>query len=169
MCAEFEGYQPAEGNQLLVAEVTIKNTFDEEIEMYDTDFQAQWGGSGDDDFSVPITWDGTEEGMTPLTDDQLPGIYSLAKGESRTGLLVFEVPEGKTELSISYMEAFDDDSTGETFFVNFYSRAEIKVQQYRGMPECGMVFLGILFLSRRGRGAASSSDRQYGFCNEKSP
>ncbi len=119
VCAEFEGYQPAEGNQLLVAEVTIKNTFDEEIEMYDTDFQAQWGGSGDDDFSVPITWDGTEEGMTPLTDDQLPGIYSLAKGESRTGLLVFEVPEGKTELSISYMEAFDDDSTGETFFVNF--------------------------------------------------
>ena len=119
VCGEFEGYQPAEGNQLLVADVTIKNTFDEEIEMYDTDFQAQWGGSGDEDFSVPITWDGSEEGADTLTDGQFPAIYTLAKGESKTGLLIFEVPEGKTELSISYMEAFDDNSTGDTFFVNF--------------------------------------------------
>lgn len=119
VCGEFEGYKPAEGNQLLVASVTIKNTFNEEIEMYDTDFQAQWGEEGEEAFSLPITFDGTEEGLDPLTDEQLPGIYPLAKGESRSGLLIFEVPEGKQDFSISYMEAFDDDSTGETFFVNF--------------------------------------------------
>lgn len=119
VCSEYEGYTPEAGNQLLVASVTIKNTFDEEIEMYDTDFQAQWGGEGESDFSLPITYDGTEEGMDPLAEEQLPGIYTMAKGESRTGLLVFEVPEGNQDFSISYMEAFDDDSTGDTFFVNF--------------------------------------------------
>lgn len=36
-----------------------------------------------------------------------------------TGLLVFEIPAGNTDLSISYMEAFDDDSTGTTYFVFF--------------------------------------------------
>lgn len=119
VCSEFEGYTPAEGNQILVASVTIKNTFKEQIEMYDTDFQAQWGGAGDDDFSLPITFDGTEEGLDPLTEEQLPGIYTMDKGETRTGLLVFEVPEGLQDFSISYMEAFDDDSTGDTYFVNF--------------------------------------------------
>lgn len=119
VCSEYEGYKPEEGNQLLVADITVKNTFDNEIEMYDTDFQAQWGGEGDDDFRFPITFDGTEEGMAPLTDEQLPGIYTMAKGESRSGLLVFEVPDGTQDFSISYMEAFDDDSTGDTFFVNF--------------------------------------------------
>lgn len=119
VCAEYEGYQPAEGNQLLVAEVTIKNTFDEEIEMYDMDFQAQWGGEGEDDFSMPITWNGTEEGLDTVSADQLPAIYTLAKGESKTGLLIFEVPEGKVDLSISYMEEYSDGTTGDTFFVNF--------------------------------------------------
>ena len=62
VCSEFEGYQPAQGNELLVA--------------------------------------------------------------SRTGLLVFEVPAGNKEFSISYMEAFDDDSTGDTYFVNFTAEAK---------------------------------------------
>ena len=125
VCSEFEGYQPAEGNELLVAEVTVKSTFSESFDMYDTDFQAQWGGTGDEDFSVPITYDGTEEGLAPLTEEQPPGIYTLAKkGESRTGLLVFEVPAGNKEFSISYMEAFDDDSTGDTYFVNFTAEAK---------------------------------------------
>lgn len=119
VCSEYEGYTPEAGNQLLVASVTLKNTFGEEIEMYDTDFQAQWGGSGEDDFSLPITFNGTEEGLATLTQEQLPGVYTMAKGESRTGLLIFEVPDGYQDFSISYMEAFDDDSTGDTFFVNF--------------------------------------------------
>ena len=93
VCSEYEGYTPEAGNQLLVARVTLKNTFGEEI--------------------------GTEEGLATLTQEQLPGVYTMAKGESRTGLLIFEVPDGYQDFSISYMEAFDDDSTGDTFFVNF--------------------------------------------------
>lgn len=116
---DFEGYTPSEGNTLLVAEVTVKNTFKEDIEMYDTDFQAQWNSDGDDDFSVPITFNGTEEGVAPLNEKQFAGTYNLPKGEEMTGLLIFEIPAGNTDLSISYMEAFDDDSTGTTYFVYF--------------------------------------------------
>ena len=40
-CKEFEGYTPAEGNKLLVAELTVKNTDRSTVTMYDTDFQIQ--------------------------------------------------------------------------------------------------------------------------------
>ena len=48
----------------------------------------------------------------------LPLEYNLEKGESRTGLLLFEVPAGDTEFTISYTEYFDDDTAGDTFSVD---------------------------------------------------
>ena len=36
-----------------------------------------------------------------------------------TGLLVYEVPAGNRDFSISYLEQFDDNSEGDTFFVFF--------------------------------------------------
>ena len=50
LCDSFEGYAPSqEGFRLLVAEVTVLNTFQESIPMYDTDFQVQWGDDEDED------------------------------------------------------------------------------------------------------------------------
>ncbi len=118
-CQDFNGYTPAEGNTLLVADVTVKNTFSESIEMYDTDFQVQWGDDNNDDaYDFPITYY-----TDAVSDEQLPGIYSLDVNESKTGLLVFEVPAGNTDFSISYLELFVDEdnyeSEGDTFFVFF--------------------------------------------------
>lgn len=118
-CSEFEGYAPQDGNQLLVAEVTVKNTDNASIEMYDTDFQAQWGGDEEDDYDVPITYY-----VDPVSEEQLPGVYELGINEERTGLLVFEVPEDMKDFSISYMESFSDDSEGDTFFVFFTATAK---------------------------------------------
>ena len=114
LCDEYNGYLPLDGNRLLVAEVTVKNTFTESIEMYDTDFQVQWNTDGEDDYDVPITY--YED---PVSDDQLPAVYELSVNEEKTGLLVFEVPEGYKDFSISYLELFDDDSEGDVFFVYF--------------------------------------------------
>lgn len=114
----FEGYAPAEGNALLVAEMTVKNTGRQSIEMYDTDFQAQWGD--EEGFSLPITFDmETGEDLGTVSDKQFPGTYTLGVNESRTALLVFEVPAGNRDLSISHMEYFSDGTTGDTFFVFF--------------------------------------------------
>ena len=119
-CAEFAGTTPAEGSMFLVADVTVRNTDTRSIEMYDTDFQAQWGSDGEEDFRVPITYDTENQMDLPtLTDEQLPSTYTLAVDEERTGLLVYEVPAGFQDFSISYQEIFSDDSYGDTFFVFF--------------------------------------------------
>ena len=107
---DYEGYTPAEGNTLLVAEVTVKNTFKESIEMYDADFQLGWGDE-DDAFAYPITINTeTMEELEPVGENQLPGTYTLAVDEERTGDLVFEVPAGQADFSIGYLEMFDDGS-----------------------------------------------------------
>ena len=118
-CASLENYTPADGYELLVAEITVTNTVSDAIEMYDTDFQAQWDDDADDAFRYPITLGPDNEELDPVMDGQLPAVYTLNKDESKTGLLVFEIPVGSSDLSISYMEAFSDDTTGDTFFVFF--------------------------------------------------
>ena len=118
LCPEFEGYTPTqEGYMLLVADVTVKNTYTESIPMYDTDFQVQWNVDGE--YDVPITYY-----IDAVSDQQLPTEYELAVNEERSGLLVFEVPADKKDFSISYLELFESDTNaegeeGDTFFVFF--------------------------------------------------
>ena len=100
-----------------------ENTFEQSIEMYDTDFQVQWD-DGDDAYAYPITTDmETYTEVEPVGENQLPGTYPMAVDEERSGELVYEVPSGFTDFSIAYLEQFVDDSgeesTGETFFVYF--------------------------------------------------
>lgn len=114
LCDEYNGYLPAEGKCLLVAEVTVKNTFNESIEMYDTDFQIQWNSDGADDYDFPIT-----AYADPVSEEQLLSIYSLGINEEITGLLVFEVPTERKDFSISYLEMFDNDTDGDVYFVYF--------------------------------------------------
>ena len=119
----YAGYAPEEGNALLVAEVTVKNTYRESIEMYDTDFQLSWGEE-DDAYCYPITTDmETFTELDPVGEDQLPGTYPLAVDEERTGELVYEVPAGQVDFSIAYLEMFDDGTeegdTGDAYFVYF--------------------------------------------------
>ena len=121
---DYAGYTPAEGNTLLVADITVKNTFQQSIEMYDTDFQAQWGDDAEDAFAIPITTDmETFTELDPIGENQLPGTYTLGVEEERTGELVYEVPAGHVDFSISYLEQFVDEageeSTGEVYFVYF--------------------------------------------------
>lgn len=115
LCDEYEGYTPADGNEILVADITIKNTSTSTLPMYDTDFQIQWNDDADDAYGFPITWDLNDV----LNDQMLPGEYELSIGKSINGLLVYEVPAGNKDFSISYLEMFDDNTTGNVFFVYF--------------------------------------------------
>ena len=113
-CKEFEGYKPSEGNKLLVADVTVHNITNSSIPMFDTDFQVQWGDDADDAYNFPITYYGNT-----VSTAQLPKKYDLAVNESKTGLLVFEVPEDANEYAVSYLERFADGTVGDAFFVYF--------------------------------------------------
>lgn len=117
ICDSYEDYTPVEGCEMVIAELTIKNTFSESIPMFDIDFQIQWSDDADDASEVPITIY-LETGKT-VGQNMLPDKYSLAVKESRTGILAFEVPAGETQFSISYQTKFDDGSIGNQFFVFF--------------------------------------------------
>lgn len=106
---EYAGYTPEDGYILVDAVVDTKNVFTESIEMYDTDFQIQWG-DGDEDYGYPIA---------ALDDTMIPDTYELRRAESKEYHCVYEVPEGSTNFSISYLEQFTDGSEGDVFFVFF--------------------------------------------------
>lgn len=110
-----------EDDSFLVTIITVKNTTDKTITMYDTDFQAQWGEDSGDAYCLPITHE-YEDGLIDAMR-QFPSEYDLSAGESKTGELVFIVPEGREEYSISYQELFVDkdgnEVEGDVFFVFF--------------------------------------------------
>ncbi len=119
-CASYEGYTPIDGYQMVIAELTIKNTFSESIPMFDSDFQIQWSDDADDAYAFPITV-ALESGKT-VGKNMLPNEYNLATKESRTGIVAYEVPVGETQFSISYQTIFEDETEGNLFFVFFTAK-----------------------------------------------
>nr|WP_325212049.1 hypothetical protein [uncultured Oscillibacter sp.] len=118
--AEYHGHAAPEGMKVLVVNMTIKNTFNESLPMYDDDFQGQWSASSEtDEFAWPITEAEDGSDLDTVAEEQFPAEYELAVNESRTGDLVFDVPADEKDFSISHLELFDDDSEGDTFFVFF--------------------------------------------------
>ena len=118
--SKYEGYIPTPGYDLLVAEITVKNTLPEALPMFDWDFIVLYAGTEGEDqiYDYPITSYEEVEIPEAALQTLLPLEYNLEKGESRTGLLLFEVPAGDTEFTISYTEYFDDDTAGDTFSVD---------------------------------------------------
>ena len=122
LCEDYHGYTPQDGNVLLVVKVDIENLMNSSIPMSDMDFQAQWSDDADDAFSWPITMDpDTYEDRGTLCDEQLPYEYEMAVGEKiRNGELVYEVPEGEKDFSISTVDDFaDSDEDSNVYFVYF--------------------------------------------------
>lgn len=118
--SDYHGHTAPEGMKVLVVNMTIKNTFNESLPMYDDDFQGQWSASSEtDEFAWPITEAEDGSDLDAVSEEQLPAEYELGVSESRTGDLVFDVPADEKDFSISHLELFDDDSEGDTFFVFF--------------------------------------------------
>lgn len=117
ICPELDAYVPVEGNQLLVAEITVKNTSTYSMPMVDWDFQIQWGDDEDEDaFGYPIT--------ESIIDNQMPGEYEIPINESVTYTVVYEVPADTKDFSISFLEYFENDTEGDVFFVYFTAEEE---------------------------------------------
>ena len=89
-------------------DVTVKNTYEKALTMYDTDFQLQWG-PGPSDFGYPIE----DKSL------QLPESYQLEAGEERTGRLLYEIPAESRGITLAYRDFFTDGSTGGTFYCRF--------------------------------------------------
>ena len=110
---EYEGYTPTDGMQLLDVVITIKNTFGEDLPMYNSDFQLQWHdlGDGEDDYDFGIDMISSSTVM--------PAEYTLAKGDSCTYHIIYEAPAEAKEFSVSFLEFFADNTEGDVFFTSF--------------------------------------------------
>lgn len=108
-CKSYEGYTAAEDWTLIVATLTVQNTYTQTLPMGYYDFQIQWG-EGDEDYDYPLA---------VFCDAQFPDEYELLINESRTGVLVYEVPADTQDYSVSYLEVYDNDETGDVYFVYF--------------------------------------------------
>lgn len=107
--ASYEGYAPVPGSTLIAATVTVLNTYPDPLPMNRYDFQIQWG-DGDEDYGYP---------MAVYCEAQLPDAYELAVDESRTGVLVYEVPESSSDYAISYLEVYENQEMGSAYFIYF--------------------------------------------------
>lgn len=115
LCDEYEGYTPDSGYQMLVVTLSLKNTVNFSVDMFQSDFPVLWadGDSSVGDYPIPA-----------FTDDQLPDEYTLGINRSKSGLLVYEVPKDVKDFSLAFMELFEDEDNedgreGETYFVDF--------------------------------------------------
>lgn len=113
-CSSYQGYTAPLHAKLIVATLTVTNTFTRTLPMGQYDFQIQWG-EGDEDYGYPLP---------VFCDGQLPDEYELSIQESRTGLLVYEVPSDTADYSISYLEIFENDETGDSYFIYFSATQE---------------------------------------------
>lgn len=121
LCDEYEGYVAAEGNELLVADLTIYNYGTYSVPMYDTDFELLWYDA-DNEFcyAFPVTCpvDEGDEAVEPV-GDMLPGEYTLGIHRTMEGVHVYEIPAGSSDFSIGFQEYFEDETEGDVFFVYF--------------------------------------------------
>lgn len=109
---EYEGYSAERGYQLLVVNVTIKNTFNDVNPMFYSDFTVVWGSS-DDYYDYPL------QNAESLSDDFLPDTYNMDPGDEVTGSLLYEIPAAETNFKLSYVEVDDEDTVYDTYTVSF--------------------------------------------------
>ena len=117
-CSEYQGYTPSNGYKLVVVSMSLKNNCGQSVDMWGDDFVLLWGSDDDGTFDLDIPL------PAGISRDQFPDEYVLGINASKSGVMVFEVPEEFRDFSIGFMEIFESESNpdgdeGDTFFVDF--------------------------------------------------
>ncbi len=116
---EYGGYISAEGEQLVVVELSLKSTYPQPVTMFDSDFQLSWADmSQDDTRCMPVEY---------YCQQQLPSEYELAPRENRSGVLVYQVPDDQQTFYFTFQEIFDDGTEegrlGDQYVMDFTPQA----------------------------------------------
>lgn len=127
LTSAYQTLTPDSGMSLLVLNITTHVTQSSELKLYDTDYQVQWGGTGEEDYSVPVTY--RDEWATAPTykrvvnlqgiEGMFPGEAVLQSDESLTTDYVYQVPAGNNNFTLQFQEFFADESLGDRFIVTF--------------------------------------------------
>ena len=125
----YQTIDAEEGTQFLVLNITTQVTQKANMMLYDTDYQIQWGGEGEGDYSEPITY--RDEWADSVTyrhasdfsgiTSLFPGSAALYSGETVTYDYVYQVPQGLTDFRLYFQEYFEDERVGDLFLVNIHA------------------------------------------------
>lgn len=105
----YADYTAEDGEQLVVANVTVTNTTDAPIEMYDSDFTLAWGEAED---AFAWVFDAFADAMQPAEE-------TLNPGEGRTYDLLYAVPAEQKNLTLCYTENYQDEKGAEVVGFTF--------------------------------------------------
>lgn len=111
--SSVEDYLPdAKGRAFLVVDVTIKNIFqdDTSIPMSPADFELSWTGNTGE-YEYPVSNFGLA--------DQLPDEWTQLKGNTKTGKIVFFVPDNVESIDLIYREIYEDNFEGNKYVITY--------------------------------------------------
>lgn len=119
---EFDDLETDEGYKFLVLNITLYNSSNYTVPMFDTDFWVEWdvqeGENEEDAWAYPLYDQDGDEYIT-ASDLQLPIEYELSIRETRSGILLFVVPETCTDYFLGFTEYYENETEGDTFYVRF--------------------------------------------------
>lgn len=110
--SEYDGNIPTDGYQFLELKLWMKNTFNESVPMFWSDFDVEWDDPDSYELPVFISVDGKE---LKLTEEEYE--YSLRRAGSIDLVMVYEVAEGYDEFFVYFDEEFADGTVGDVFAV----------------------------------------------------
>lgn len=111
---DLGNYTANEGWDFLAVEVSVTNTFKEDIPMTLYDFTVRWG-EGEEDFEQAFPMEEGEENGYGFTDYGEDFVLSPAK--SFKGWCYFMVPFDADNILFEYVELYEDDFDGNTYQV----------------------------------------------------
>ena len=108
----YNGYLAPEGTRLAVCTLSLENTFDEAVPMNRGDFVLVWEADEEVASDQGITG---AYAMERYSVKQLPDEYTLEREETRSGTLVFVVPDGVERAALRFQEYYAEGEQGSGY------------------------------------------------------
>ena len=107
-----DGYPAPEGTCLAVCALSLENTFEEAVPMSRGDFVLVWETDEEVVSDRGITG---AYAMERYSVKQLPDEYTLERDETRSGALVFVVPDGVERAALCFQEYYAEGEQGSGY------------------------------------------------------
>lgn len=107
-------YVPDEGYDFVAVNINVKNVFSDSIPVGTYDYVLRWGEGDENSYEAFQVGDL----QTSYDIDFFPDDTNLSTGASKSGYIIFEAPSDSTELTLEYLEVYEDDFEGNTYHIN---------------------------------------------------
>ena len=107
---EYQGYKPANNKKLIHSSITITNTSDKDVYIFDGDFALVWDLDKEErSYTTSID---------PLDNNMLKNEMVINVGETKTIDTVYEIDNNiKKPMAIYYYEQYSDGQRGNKYYV----------------------------------------------------